>query len=372
MARPSRRREVLLDLRCLQGQSAQRGIGTYARGLTRALSEAGFEYSVLLDADLEQVELPKTVREVHQVRRRYHGRLAGYEDAIALSADLGRIRPALYHALAPSLPRRSPCPVVVTVHDMIPWAFGGWRMLGERLRHAVPRRLLPRAELILAVSNSTRADVIRIAHADESRVRVVYEGVEPSFVPRPGAAERVEARWQIGGPYLLFVGALDVRKDPRGLLRAWRTAQAAGLTAPLVVAGEPGRQAPTDMGGARILGHLDGDDLVDLLSAAGCLLFPSLYEGFGLPALEAMACGCLVVAYRNSSLPEVVGDAGILVPNRDAEALGRAAADLMQDPSRRQLLVDTGLAQAKRFSWENTARQTIDGYRSLLDIISPA
>jgi len=126
------------------------------------------------------------------------------------------------------------------------------------------------------------------------------------------------------------------------------------------------------MGGARILGHLDGDDLVDLLSAAGCLLFPSLYEGFGLPALEAMACGCPVVAYRNSSLPEVVGDAGILVPNRDAEALGRAAADLMRDPSRRQLLIDKGLAQAKRFSWENTARQTIDAYRSLVDIISPA
>jgi len=334
------------------------------------LSEAGFEYSVLLDADLAQVDLPETVGEVHRVRRRYHGRLAGYEDAIALSADLARIRPALYHALVPSLPRSSPCPVVVTVHDMIPWAFGGWRMLGERLRHAVARRLLPRAELILAVSESTKADVLRIARADEARIRVVHEGVDPSFMPRPGAAERVEQRWNISGPYLLFVGALDVRKDPRGLLQAWRTATAAGLSAPLVVAGEPGRQAPPEMGGARMLGHLEGDALVDLLSAAGCLLFPSLYEGFGLPAVEAMACGCPVIAYRNSSLPEVVGDAGILVPNRDAEALGRAAADLMRDPPRRQLLVGKGLAQAKRFSWQETARQTIDGYRSVAEIIS--
>lgn len=121
-----------------------------------------------------------------------------------------------------------------------------------------------------------------------------------------------------------------------------------------------------------MLGHLEGDALVDLLSAAGCLLFPTLYEGFGLPAVEAMACGCPVVAYRNSSLPEVVGDAGILVANRDAEALGRAAADLMRDPSRRQLLVDRGLAQAKRFSWKETARQTIDGYRSVAEIISLA
>jgi len=366
LLQPSRRREVLLDLRCLQGQSAQRGIGTYARGLTRALGEAGFEYSALLDADLAEVELPKTVTAVHRVRRRSHGSLAGYEDAVALGADLDRIRPALYHALALTLPRRSPCPVAVTVHDLIPWAFGGWRMLGERLRNIVPRRLLPRAELILAVSSSTRSDLLRIAHADESRIRVVYEGVDRSFKPRPGAAERVQERWGISGTYLIFVGALDVRKDPPGLLRAWRTAAAAGLSAPLVVAGAPGRQAPAEMGGARMLGHLEGDELVDLLSAAGCLLFPSLYEGFGLPALEAMACGCPVVAYRNSSLPEVVGDAGILVANRDAEGLGRAAAEVMRDPSRRRLLVERGRAQAARFSWKTTARQTIESYRSLL------
>jgi glycosyltransferase involved in cell wall biosynthesis len=366
LVQPSRRREVLLDLRCLQGQSAQRGIGTYARGLTRALSELGFEYSVLLDADLAEIELPETVTSVHKVRRRWHGSLAGYEDAVALGADLARIRPALFHALAPSLPRRSPCPVVVTVHDLIPWAFGGWRMLGERLRQSAARRLLPSAELILAVSNSTKADLLRIARADEARIRVVYEGVDPSFQPRPGAAERVSERWGISGTYLLFIGALDVRKDPPGLLRAWRTAAAAGLSAPLVVAGAPGRQAPAEMDGARILGHLEGDELVDLLSAAGCLLFPSLYEGFGLPALEAMACGCPVVAYRNSSLPEVVGDAGILVANRDAEAMGRAAADLLADPARRRRLVDRGLAQAARFTWKRAAQQTIDAYRPLL------
>ena len=177
MVPPSRSREILLDLRCLQGPSAKRGIGTYARGLTEALSQVGFEYSVLLDADLGPVDLPKAVSNVHRVRRRSHGRLAAYEDAVALAADLDRIRPALYHALAPTLPSHSPCPVAVTVHDMIPWAFGGWRMFGERLRHRMARRLLPRAELIFAVSNSTRNDLLRIAGADESRIRVVYEGV---------------------------------------------------------------------------------------------------------------------------------------------------------------------------------------------------
>jgi glycosyltransferase involved in cell wall biosynthesis len=366
-----RQREVLIDVRCLQGPSSRRGIGTYARGLTEALSDAGFEYSVLVDADLDPVSLPDAVRTVYRVRRRSHGRLAGYEDAVALSSDLARIRPALYHALAPSLPTRSPCPVAVTVHDMIPWAFGGWRMFGERLRHRVARRLLPQAELIFAVSNSTKEDLVRITGADQARIRVVYEGVGSEFRPRPDAAERVRQRWGLEGTYLLFVGALDVRKDPRGLIEAWRTVNAAGVSARLVLAGDPGRQAPTDMAGALRLGHVSTEELVDLLSAAGCLLFSSLYEGFGLPALEAMACGCPVVAYRNSSLPEVVGDAGVLVPNLDAAALGRAAAQLMSNGSEREALVKKGLRQAAKFSWGRAARSTIDGYRSLVDIISP-
>jgi len=201
-------------------------------------------------------------------------------------------------------------------------------------------------------------------------VRVVYEGVDPAFAPRSGAAERVAQRWGITDPYYLFVGALDVRKDPRGLIRAWRRATSAGATGELVIAGAPGRQAPTYMGGARVLGHVTDPELVDLLSAAACLLFPSLYEGFGLPALEAMACGCPVVAYSNSSLPEVVGKAGILVPNNDAEALGQAAADLVSQPARRRKLVERGLAQAAKFSWKETAARTIEGYRSLLAIIS--
>ena len=365
-----RRGEVLLDARCLQGPSARRGIGTYARGLMRALSESGFDYSVLVDEDLELPPLPAAVERIHRVRRRSHGRFGEWEDAAALGDDLNRIQPAVYHALSLTLPGNSPCPVAITVHDLIPWAFGGWRMLGERLRHRVARRLLPRAEMIFAVSESTKADLLRIARVEEERVRVIYEGVDPEFKPRVGAAERIEGRWGLTGRYALFVGALDVRKDPRGLVRAWKTAKAAGAQIELVVAGEPGGQAPADMGGARMLGHASNDELVDLLSAAECLLFPSLYEGFGLPALEAMACGCPVVAYRNSSLPEVVGDAGVLVSNRDANALGLAAAELVRDPTRRGQLVDLGLAQAAKFSWKKTAARTIEGYEALAAIIS--
>jgi len=120
------------------------------------------------------------------------------------------------------------------------------------------------------------------------------------------------------------------------------------------------------MPGADMLGRADRLELADLYTAAGCLVFPSRYEGFGLPCLEAMACGCPVAAYRNSSLPEVVDDAGRLVPDGDAEALGRAAAALCADPASAR---SAGLKRAKTFSWRKAARHTIGVYEDLLSRI---
>lgn len=356
---------VLIDARCLQGPSARRGIGRYASGLLGGLVAAGFEFEVMVDAGLPEPELPARIERVHGVRRRTHGRFAGYEDSVALVSELRELRPALFHALTLTLPARSPCPVAVTVHDLIPWAFGGWRMAGERLRFRNAKRNLPRAELVFAVSESTARDVDRFAGVDPVRVKVVAEGLDSVFRPRPDAAARVGERWQQRRPYYLFVGALDVRKDPRGLLRAWQVAKAAGADADLLIAGEPGRQAPADMGPARLLGQVTDDELADLLSAAAGLIYPSLYEGFGLPPLEAMGCGCPVAAYANSSLPEVVGEGGVLVPNRDVEGLGRAAARFLLDPAHRATIVAAGARQAARFTWAEAARRTIEGYREL-------
>lgn len=354
-------------MRSLQGPSALRGIGRYASGLLRALAAEGFEFAVLTDAGLPAPELPDAVAKVHSTRRRWHGRLAAYEDSVALQADLDRIRPRLYHALHLTLPGRAPCPVAVTVHDLIPWTFKGWRMAAERFRFRPARRLLPRAELCIAVSESTRNDLAGIGGVDEGRIRVIPEGLDRVFSPRAGAEGRVRERWRLeAGRYLVYVGALDVRKDPRGLLRAWAAVREAAPDVALVIAGEPGRQAPSDLGGARVLGYLADEELADLLSAAGCLVYPSLYEGFGLPPLEAMGCGCPVVAYRNSSLPEVVGAAGELVATGDAAALGRAAARLLFDADARQAAIAKGLARARRFSWAKAARATVAAYEAVL------
>jgi glycosyltransferase involved in cell wall biosynthesis len=165
---------------------------------------------------------------------------------------------------------------------------------------------------------------------------------------------------------LLFVGALDARKDPAGLLRAWQVSRAAGADTELVLAGSASLQTPGGMGLARQLGYLDHSALVDVYSAATCLVFPSRYEGFGLPVLEAMACGCPVVAYDNSSLPEVGGEAAMLVTDGDAEALGRAASDIALSKDLAARLRSKGLAWAAKFSWNSAARATVGAYERLL------
>lgn len=357
------RGEVLIDLRPLQGPSAGRGIGTYVRGLVGGLSalRADYSFGALLDAGLPRPELPPGW-EAHPVRRRYRGRLAGYEDAAVLGSDLDRLRPALFHATTLALPSRAPCPVVVTLHDLIPWAWGGPWMAGERVRYFPGKRLLRRAEAVIAVSDTTAADATAHAGVPRERIQVVPEGVGADFRPTAGAAERVAERWQQRRPFFFYVGALDRRKDPVGMVRAWRAAQRAGVDADLVIAGDPGAQAPGRMGGARLLGRVSDAELADLLNAAICLLFPSRYEGFGLPVVEAMACGCPVVAYDTPAVAEVAGDAARLVRVGDAVALGRAAVEVATDPAARSALVEAGRQRAARYTWANAARQTVRVY----------
>jgi glycosyltransferase involved in cell wall biosynthesis len=359
------RPSVLLDMRPLQGPSAARGVGSYARGLLKGLIGAGFDsqLTLLLDSAFDAPALPVGAYRVVGCRRRSHGQFAAYEDAVALANDIGRIGPDVYHAIDFHLPGQCPRPLVVTLHDLIPWAWGGPSMRGERFRYGLFRRLLPRADLVIAVSNATMADALRLRVASKQRIRVIPEGVDPVFTPRHGAAARVKAKWKIDGRYLLFVGALDARKDPHALLRAWTAARVRHPDLRLLIAGIPGRQAPPSMAGAVLLGRVVDEELADLYSAASCVLFPSRYEGFGLPCLEAMASGCPVAAFRNSSIPDLVDDAGMLVEDGDGEALGNAAADMIDHPERWRR---AGLQRARQFSWDRAARETISAYQSVL------
>lgn len=340
-------------------------MGTYVRGLVDALLAEGFgsELALLLDGGHPLPELPAGDYVVFTVRRRYKGRFSPYEDAVALPGDLARIRPRLFHGTTLSLPGRTAIPLVVTLHDLIPWVLGGRAMLGDRLRYRVGRNVLRRASFVIAPSRSVADDAVRLGRVEPDRLKVIPEGVDGRLHEVPDVDP---SRWGIRKPYLLYVGALDARKNPNALLRAWKVAREQGADCELVLAGSPGRQAPRSMEGARCLGYVPYDDLAALLSGAGCLVFPSSHEGFGLPVLEAMICGCPVVTYRNSSLPEVGGDVATLVADGDADALGRAAAAFLLEPERAGRAREAGIRWARRFSWRRAARATIAVYRECL------
>ncbi len=363
------RRRVLLDARPLQGADAQRGIGSYVRGLITGLIDEGYDSRValLFDASLPVPPMPESRFVACTVRRRYRGRLGLIEEATTVGSQLAQIRPALYHATTLALPGRCPVPLVVTVHDLIPWALGGRRLLGERTRWWLGRRLLRRADLVLVPSHATAKDVCKYSRIPISKVMVIPEGVAPGFAPALGAADRVRERFGLHRPYVLFVGALDARKSPLALLRAWATACMEGIEVDLVLVGPSSRQAPSNMSVARRLGYVDHASLVDLYSGAACLIFPSRYEGFGLPVLEAMACGCPVVAFGNSSLPEVAGDAALLVKDGDTVALGRAVARVLTEPDLATRLRAAGISRARQYTWQRAARTTIDAYQRVLD-----
>src|ERR1700692_970683 len=180
MARPLTSSRVLLDMRPLHGPSAGRGVGSYARGLLGGLIAEGFDsnLTLLLDAGRDEPTLPPGHYQLAGSRRRYPRQLAGHAEAGGLRSALERIRPALYHAIDLRLPGRSPCPVAVTVHNLIPWAWGGPRMRGERLRYWLGKRLLRRADIVIAVSQATAADAERFAGVDPRRARVVPEAAD--------------------------------------------------------------------------------------------------------------------------------------------------------------------------------------------------
>jgi len=362
---------LLIDGRALQDRSAVRGIGTYVRGLCEGLHGLGVHPDLLLRAgappppELARWGLGEGAR-VPVLKRR----IQPVADHLLVMRALSRVRPSLYHAVEWAQPLRARVPVVVTVHDLIPFLYPRLYPWMRRERLAA-LRLLRRADAVVAVSGCTAADTVRLARVDPARIAVVPHGVAADFLPAPEAeVDAVRARLGLDGPYLLSVGTFDPRKRVELLMRA--AAGLEGLT--LVVAGDQGayagavRAAAAAAGVAdrtRVTGHVPLPELVALYSGAGCLLFTSGYEGFGLPLLESMACATPAVGFRNSALGEVGGEAAVLVDDGDVEAMAAAARRLLDDPAERADRVATGRAWAARFTWETTARRTLDVYRTL-------
>ncbi len=281
--------------------------------------------------------------------------------AAALTAD----RPDIAWVPAHTLPLLFPGRAAVTVHDL------GYKLFPEAhpLRQ---RRYLDwttahsarRAAVVFADSHATARDLTHFYGTPEAKIRVVYPGVD---APPVGDIQAVRARYRLPERYFLFLGTLQPRKNIERIARAyaqWRATHS-GEDVGLVLAGaqgwlfDPAWTAGVE--GITLTGYVDDTDRGALYAGALALVFPSLYEGFGFPAVEAMSCGTPVLASSTSSLPELVGDAGLLVDPLNTDEIANGMAQLSDDLTIRQQFAERGRAQAAQFTWEAAARGILAG-----------
>jgi glycosyltransferase involved in cell wall biosynthesis len=265
-------------------------------------------------------------------------------------------------------------PLVVTVNDVMAIEHPEWFTRANALqqRHVLPRALAA-ATRVIVPSHYTRERVLATCDVEPARVDVVPYGVAPAFTTGRADAGAL-VRIGVEEPYVLTVGTLQPRKNLAAAVAAFERA-AEGVPHTLVVAGARGwrddavvemLQQRSVSPRIRVLGEVGDDQLVELYRGADCLLFPSLYEGFGFPVLEAMACGTPVVCADRTSLPEVAGDAAVLVDPDDTVAIASALAEVLSSPARRAELADAGLARVREFSWRRCADRTVGVYHRAL------
>ena len=288
-----------------------------------------------------------------------------------LSLEMATAPPEVLFIPAHVIPLVHPRRSVVTIHDLgylyYPRAHSRSRWWHLHLSTRWSARV---ATLIIADSQATRNDLVRHYGVKPEKIRVVYLGCDPSFRPLEGPDRLATMRQRLGlaENYILYLGTLQPRKNVPRLLQAYAVArQRYGLRHQLVLAGQPGWRAEaveeqvSRLGldeNVRRVGYVPEEEVQALLCGATALVLPSLYEGFGLPALEAMACGTPVIASSVSSLPEVVGDAGRLLNPCDVESWAATMSELSESESLRANLRERGLRRAASFTWERCAHET--------------
>jgi len=369
----------LVDGRALTGWSAPRGIGTYVRALLIGLTTLGVGEQLDLltfrgqpvPSDLARLGLRHTAS-VPRLKRR----IQPVADALLVSAALRRARPSVFHAVEwaqPLIPGR--VGVVVTVHDLIPFVFrDDYRWI--RRERLLALKQLRFADAVITPSQATAEDVARLARVDAERISVVPHGVDPDFAPASGSSVAAfRAEHSVGDrPYLLFPGTLDERKR-RDTLAAVVAGVRGQVDIALVIAGDQAVYRPTveaalSRAGIRehshIVGFLRREELVAAYSGATCVVFPSAYEGFGLPVLESLACATAVVAFANSAIPEVAGDAADLVSDGDVPAMTAAVLAVVGESDSAKLArAERARRWAADFTWERSAREHLRVYQRL-------
>ena len=294
-----------------------------------------------------------------------------------------RERVDLLHSPYWSNPLWSPWPTVVTVHDVIQFVLPeyAWRKI-SRLYFGIVSRSARNAHAIITVSECSKRDIVKLLSVPPERIHVIGNAVDDSLYPVRDAwlLASVRERYRIGPRFILYFGGFDLRKNVPRLIEAYaRLPASVRKEYQLVIAGRyqhlghplfPDPRRTVDRlgleGSVIFTGQIREQDKAPLYSAATVFAFPSLYEGFGMPVLEAMACGTPVLTSNRSALPEVAGDAGLLIDPYDISQIAEGLRQLVEDQSLREDLSRRGLERARRFTWRQVADQTVRVYREVV------
>jgi glycosyltransferase involved in cell wall biosynthesis len=381
---------IVIDARRLQDF----GIGTYIRNLVRGLSVIDSKNQYVLVSNGESTAelggLPENFEVAH-----FQGPSNPFLRMITFPACVRKFSPDLVHIPLNAVPPGMPHPYIVTIHDMAHLKYAKKRGLRDELKLWSFRHGLTQAARVIAVSNATRRDLMALTSLSDSRIRTIYNAPDPIFrepVQAPIACEtsgpyhyppemqRILDRYQIHYPFLLYVGRTNPHKNIPRLVEAFAVVQGELAGNPLYqdlrliiigdeISGNPAlrnavRKSRIDSA-VRFLGFVPIETLCVFYQSAVAFVFPSLYEGFGLPPLEAMACGTPVITSNISALPEVVGDAAWVVNPENVFDIARGVREVLLDVPLREALIRRGLEQAKRFSWKTTASEVLRTYEEV-------
>ena len=370
------------DVRPLQTAHKGAGIGTYTFNLLKHLLALQSEdewlcYTLHGNRQKIDIDLPGQLS-IHRPADQTH---IGLWEQLLLPIDILRGRVDLFHATGGltqvweiCAPRIQPARTVVTVQDLHPLILPHFGFIAATRSFKWQMEAIRKAARVIAVSENTKQDIIRLVQVPPEHIEVIHMAPGEHFqVLERTKVQACLEKYGIEPPFILYVGNYNIHKNIEAIVEAWHHTHP---VAPLVIVGKRDsypRQLQVRIAAlgrsnaVHFIGGLscDSPDLVALYNAATVFVFPSLYEGFGLPVVEAMRCGCPVIASRRGSLPEVVGEGGRLVEPDDITGLADEIQRILDDDQWRETLRTKGLEYVSRFSWQHTAEQTLALYHSV-------
>lgn len=354
------------------------GIGRYVRSLLPALaSQLLPQERIIFLCSADQRERLALAEDEKLAWRCAHSSPFGFRQQFEIPRILQRMGVALYHSPYYLMPYRPGVRTVLTVYDVIPMRFPQYASLRARLLFNVTTRLaLKTSHSVIAISRSTKEDYMRLFGVTSEQLTTIHLAAAEYF--HPASLEeiaRVRRKFALRRPYVLYVGSNKPHKNLTRLLAAWKHV-VGQLAEPheLVLAGhltaydDDLAQQIAARGlqpSVRLIYDVADEDLVALYSGAELFVFPSVYEGFGLPVLEAMACGCAIICGNRSSLPEIVGRAGVLFDPEQVPDIVRALMEILTDTAVRKKMQELAVRRASTFTWERAAAETLRVYREL-------